>query len=258
MTPGKGQLDGDVGEDFARLAFELLAELHDERGEDFGVLFIELFGDFEGLGEDDAAVHHLEVGDEARFLVAGDGEHVDVGERVAHDGGLGLEGFQLIELDLELVGQLVLHFLGGGGHALAEVLLGNAQVAVENLADLLDVGVVGGLVFAGHAGGVAVTELEFEAGLELAGFHVFGGELVGAGAQGVEGADEFEQHVQGRAVGVGAVVARAVGALVAGGDEAWEPLVGEAEVGVGLAVFQQNVVLGLVLLDEVVFQQKGV
>ncbi len=156
------------------------------------------------------------------------------------------------------MGQLVLQVLGGGAHALAEILLGDAQVAVEDVADLLDVGVVGGFILAGNAGGVAVADLQLEAGLELAGFDVGDGEVVVAGAERVEGADELQEHVEGGAVGIGAVVARAVGDFVAGRDEAGEPLVGEAEVGVGFAILQQDVVLGLVLLDEVVFEQESV
>ena len=47
--------------------------------------------------------------------------------------------------------------------------------------------------------------------------------------------------------------------LYAAGDEhAREFLSGHADPGIGLGVLEEDVVLGLVLLDEVVFQQEGV
>ena len=41
-------------------------------------------------------------------------------------------------------------------------------------------------------------------------------------------------------------------------EHAGELLTGDADPGIGLGVLQQDVVLGFVLLDEVVFQQQGI
>ena len=62
-------------------------------------------------------------------------------------------------------------------------------------------------------------------------------------------------------VGGGAVRAEVEGAVLyeaAGEEDSGEVLVADADPGVGLAVFQEDVVAGLELFDEVVFQQEGV
>ncbi len=108
----------------------------------------------------------------------------------------------------------------------------------------------------GDAGREALLDVVVQAGLELAG--VDGGlvEVERAGPHLEEVFDGFEGEVHRLRVRVRPEVLGAVAADGAGGEDAGEALVLDADVGVRLVVLEEDVVLRLDLLDEVVLQDQ--
>ena len=92
----------------------------------------------------------------------------------------------------------------------------------------------------------------------LASGHAFGRYGRIAASEGVDVADEFEQHIHRLHVAVGAEIGAKALVNLACLEDAREVLVRHDDAGVGLAVLQQDVVLGVPLLDEVVFEQQRV
>ena len=95
-----------------------------------------------------------------------------------------------------------------------------------------------------------------QADLVFAAFHALLGDRLPTGTRVIELLDQVEHGVHGTDVGVGAVIRAPFFVDGAGFEDAWEELVGDADAWVGLAVFQQNVIPGVVFLDEAVFQQQ--
>ena len=177
---------------------------------------------------------------------------------MAHHLALGAVALQHLYLLLDFLCFLKLHFLCPAHHFLLQIVEHLARVALQNLPCLADVFTVFFLTDVGHAGGVAPLQMVFQAGLVLLLPHFLGQDGGVAGARFVEPVDHVEHGVHGRDVGVGTEVGAPLLVDVAGAEYAWKRLVGDADAGVGLAVFQQHVVAGIVFLDEAVLQQQGV
>ncbi len=82
------------------------------------------------------------------------------------------------------------------------------------------------------------------------------GDLLVALAIGEEPVEQVDRLVGRSRRGVGTEVPAAVVDDLAGGDDARPFLVGDPDVGIRLAVFQHDVVLGPVLLDQFVFEDQ--
>lgn len=79
-----------------------------------------------------------------------------------------------------------------------------------------------------------------------------------AGAYSVQRVDEFDHPVCVLYGGVRAIIFRAVFDIASGQEDPWKRFVGDADPGIGLVILQQNVVMRLKLLDQIVFQKKGI
>ena len=124
--------------------------------------------------------------------------------------------------------------------------------------DLIDPAAVFFLGNRPDATALAAADMEFQAGPELAAQDGVGGDFEVAGAQGVHFVEEIHHVARVHHAAVGPEIAGAVLHHAARQEDLGEFVPGHADPGVGLGVLEQDVVAGLVLLDEVVLQQQGV
>ena len=88
--------------------------------------------------------------------------------------------------------------------------------------------------------------------------HSIGSNRRFAAPERVEVLDEFQQHVHRLYVTVGAEIGACLAVYLSCLEDAWEVFVRYDDAGIGLTVFEQDVVFGIPLLDEVVLQQQGI
>lgn len=159
--------------------------------------------------------------------------------------------FQLLCLfKFQLLGQCV--------HLFFEMVGQLLDVSVENLAYLFDIFQVIGLALHAFARPFAVFDVILQTHLVFVPFDVLGRQQVGAGAYGIYRAYEFDYGACQLHIGIGTVVFRAVVNDLAGEKHPWKRLVAHRNPRVGLVVFEQYVVAGLVLLDKTVFEVQGI
>ena len=245
-------------DDFARLAFEATAQFGNGQRQYFFLAFVEPFPVFDGVALYDGTVAHMQVIDVGVVVVFGVGENVDIVYGAAHDDRFGFVFFEQEVFFFELLRFFKFELLGQCVHLFFEMLGQLLYVAVENLPYLFDVSQVVGFALHAFAGAFAIFDVVLQTHLVFVAFDVFGRELVRAGAHGIERPDEFDDGACQLHVGVGTVVFRAVVYDLAGEEDPWKGLVPYRNPGIGLVVFEQDVVARLVLLDEAVFEVKGV
>ena len=167
-----------------------------------------------------------------------------------------LQAAQLVLIDLCLLEAKVFGGLGHQGLVVPDDL---AAASAEDAHDFLDVGVILGLGDIPHAGSLALADVEVQARAELVPKDGLRGNLEVAGAKGVHLTEEIHQVARMQDAAVRAEVAVALALLDAAGDEHLGEVVSrDADPGIGLGILQEDIVLGLVLLDEIVLQEKGV
>lgn len=239
-------------------AAELIAQFPDAEGEYLLAGLVQLLFVLDGLPLDDAALVDVQHGDIdvlPHFIVT---EDIDVARGGVGDDGFALEMLKEVVLFLDFSGFFVAH-LGRQLHHfrlhLAAYLVGIAFYDLACGIHILPVFDGVNLVFADTATG---AEVVLEANLVFALVHTPFGHVGVAGADGVEPVYQLDNEVQRVAETIGTVVFTSALHDVAGLEYAGELLLGDADAGVTLAVFEEDVVVGLVLLDEVVFEQKSI
>ena len=100
--------------------------------------------------------------------------------------------------------------------------------------------------------------MQIKTGAEFAAQHSVRGDVVLTAAQGVSRAEEIQKGLGVNDRAVGAEIARTVLVQTAGEKNPGKHLGRDADPRVGLGVFQEYVVAGFVLLDEIVLQQQGI
>jgi hypothetical protein len=105
---------------------------------------------------------------------------------------------------------------------------------------------------------LAVVNVIVQANFVLAFPYPFFGDGVVARAWLIEFFTEVEQGVQGRNMAKGAKIGSAPFVSLSCFEDARKVFVSDGNGRVGLVVFEQYVIMGLVLFDEVVFQQECV
>ena len=108
------------------------------------------------------------------------------------------------------------------------------------------------------AGGLAVAEVVFQAGAELAGIDVLLAQVVFARPYRVQLAGNVQDGVHRLDRCIGTEVLRPILNDVACGVDAREAFLADDDGRIGLVVLEFDVVSGLVLLDEVVLEEQGV
>ena len=114
--------------------------------------------------------------------------------------------------------------------------------------------VVGGLQLVPPAIAVAFVHVEVQAGPLLADVP---GELLSAGGQAQGGAQGIDDGLGVLPAGIGAEIPGPVLRHLAGQGEPGIGLVGQADIGIALVVLEQDVIPGLVPLDEGALQHQG-
>lgn len=254
----KFRLGKEWYDDFVRFALEALAQLGNGQREYLFASLVEPFPVFEGVTLYDGTVAHVQVVDIGVVLVFGVGEDVDVVYRAAHDDRLGLVFFEQQVLLFQLLCLFKFQLLGQCVHLFFEMVGQLLDVSAENLAYLVDFFPIIGLALHAFAGPFAVFDVILQAHLVFVPFDVLGRQQVGAGAYGIYRAYEFDYGACQLHIGIGAVVFRAVVNDLAGEKHPRKRLVAHRNPGVGLVVFEQYVVAGLVLLDKAVFEVQGI
>jgi len=242
----------------AGIALKALAELGDGQGEELFGAFVELFLELQGMRLQDPAVDYFQEIDVTILGIGVDAVDVYVGNAGVYDGAFGLVAVYGLVAFFDFLGIFEAEVLGGSLHFLLEVALYGVEIALNEVTSGFDVFVVILLGLEVYAGGFAVADVVFEAGAKLAGADIFFAEVELAGADVVGLADEAEDGFHDLNGGVGAVVLGTVFNGVTGGEDAGEALFLDADPGIGFVVFEVDVVAGLVLFDEVVFQQEGI
>ena len=207
---------------------------------------------------DDGSAAQAQEGTEGLGAVEHQGEHVRL--EVAHGGDYAagvvlLEGVYAVFPHL---GLLEIEGLRGRQHA-GFILLGDsAHAALQEGHYLLYPSAVFLRGHLAHTAAPALADVEIQAWAYLPAEDGISIYLVPAAAQGVVLFEEFQQVASMHHGAVGPEVA---GSVLLHAPREEHPRVGfggYADPGVGLAVLEEDVVAGLILLDEVVLQQEGV
>ena len=171
---------------------------------------------------------------------------------------LGTEFLQCQVAVFQYFGILKTEFFSSLLHLLIEFFLHLTRTTFQDLPCLGDVLLISLVLLLTDTGSFAVVDVVFQAGFVLALLDPFScdGEVTAAGF--VQLLDEIQHLIHIRYVRVGAEIAAC--SLVDGArlEDAREEFVGNTDAGVGLSVFQEDIVARIVLLDETVFQQQGV
>ena len=208
---------------------------------------------------DDCAAADAEEVAEGLVGVQHEREHVGAGVGRGSDDGLRVVLLQRPDLLLVDLGVLEIQPLGRLGHqglVMADDLPAPARQDVDDLVDVVGILLLGNPA---DARGLAAADVEVQAGPELLLEDGLGRDVQVAGAQGIGLAEEIHEVPGMHHAAVGAEIPVPMGLVDAPGDEHPRELVpGHANPGIGLGILQEDVVAGLVLLDEVVLQQQGV
>ena len=192
------------------------------------------------------------------IVVLDEREDVDVDDAGADDDRTGRIVLQCSEPRFVTLRRLELQRLGRAAHLPFEVGAHGAQIAFEHRDGHVEqLPVLLGALRA-DARPLAVAQVVLQADGVPAARDRFGSEIERAGAQRDHLADEFQDAVLHRHRRVGPEVLRAVALQLARGLDAGEVLAAHDDPRVGLVVFEQDVVAGLQLLDERIFEQQGV
>ena len=166
---------------------------------------------------------------------------------------------QRAELVLVHLRLLKVQLFGSIGHQSFIMLEHLSATAAQDMDDFVDVPLVLVARDFSHARGLAFADMEFQAGAEFAPQDGVRGDFERAGTEGVHFVKEVHQVSGVHHAAVGPEVPVPLAFLDAAGNEhPGEIVTGNANPGVGLGILEEDVVLGLVLLDEVVFQQEGI
>ena len=104
----------------------------------------------------------------------------------------------------------------------------------------------------------AASDVVFQARTEFPPQDGLGVDFQRTGAQRIQLPEEFQEVARMHDAAVGSEIAGAVLDQPAGQEDLGILIRAHADPGIGLRVLEQDVVPGLVLLDEVVFQQQGI
>ncbi len=134
----------------------------------------------------------------------------------------------------------------------------DADVALEDVPCLIDFFLVFLFRLCTDARGLAVADVVLKTYLEFALLDILGTEQEVAGSDRVKFAYQVKHVLHGRHARVRTEVLPLFRKVLARIDDTWKALVENAYVREGLIVFQEDVVLRLVLLDEVVLHQQRI
>ena len=174
--------------------------------------------------------------------------HLALGTVVVNEGYPALDFLGLFETEL----------LCSFHHQLGELPDDFPSVSLEDFLGLSDILLIVFIRLFCHTWGIAEVQVVFQTGLVFALSNTFLGHHHIAGTGLVEPPDEVEHGYHRPHVAVRPVVGTRFAVDVACLENTWKGFVGDADAGVGLAVFQQDVVAWLVFLDETVLQQQGI
>ncbi len=169
---------------------------------------------------------------------------------------MALQGAELLLIRLGLLEGQALRRIGHEGLVMLDYL---PAAAAEDVHNLVYVAVVGFPGHFAHTWAATFADVKLQAGPELAAQDGVGGDFERTGAKLIDLVKKVHQIARMHHAAVRAEVTVALSLLYAAGDEhAGELLPCNANPGIGFGVLQEDVVLGLVLLDEVVFQQERI
>ena len=236
-----------------------LAHLHNAQGEQRIVGFIELLLEFEGERLRDGSVDHVQEVDKRDFLVAFDGENIDIIAHIRHYLRFCAEVLHQIILLFQRRRLLKSELFSKRRHLFAQFLRHFARVSFENFATGFDVAqVVLVRLFAEYAGTGAFADVVIQAQVVFPRFHPFFRHRLVARPRMVEALAEIQEGIHGRQVAVRPVIGGTAAFAVARFENTGEILVRDGNIRIGLVVFEQYIVARLVLLDERIFEQEGI
>ena len=143
-------------------------------------------------------------------------------------------------------------------HLIAEIGHKLLRFSSQNLPYAVDIAVVSLMVDVAGAATTALLDMVLQAQAPLATRYVLWRYRYAACAHRIELAYKFEHRARHRSIGIRPVVARTVAYMLPGEEHARVHLVGNHDPRIGLIVFEQHVVAGLVLLNHRIFKIKGV
>ena len=214
--------------------------------------------EFHGINAHDRPVadtHEIAIG---HIVVRKQRKNIHVDDLRTDDHRLARIVVQRIEALLVALRQFEFQFPGSALHLLFEVATHGAQVALEHRDDHVDEPAVFPFALRPDAGAFAVAQVVLQADRIFPLGDLLGGEVELAGTQGNHLADEIQHAVLHHHRSVGAEVLRPVAVQLPRRLHAREMLAAHHDPGIGLIVFEQDIVPRLEGLDERVFQQQGV
>ena len=242
---------------FLREGPELVFDFADEGRQHGGLLLFNLAAEAQVQALDNSAPANAEEVTKGLGAVKDEGKDIGIGVGGLCDDALGVVLLQAAELLLVLLRLLEGQALGGIGHQRLVMADDLPAASAQDVYNLLD---VGGILLFGdvaNTGSFASAYMEIEAGTKLVPQDGLGGNLEVAGTKRVHVPEEINEIPGVHDAAVRSKVT--VSFLYAAGDEhLWEVVTGDADPGICLGILEKDVVLGLVLLDEVVLQEKGI
>ena len=175
-------------------------------------------------------------------------ENVALGGVVGDDLLLFHRFLDILDLVADLSRPLKFQVGAGLGHFLGQTLLDLLDISVQKFLDFLDLGRVLSLGHLAPAGPQALAHVVVKA---------WPARIARAVAQGKDLLDELQSRLSGVDVGIRAKIIALVLAHNGGQLGLGVPFIGDFDVWIARPVFQGNVIVGLVLLDQGNFQQKG-
>ena len=200
----------------------------------------------------------MEVVDIRQFLIALNGENVDVVEHVGHHLALCPEILYEVILPLDFRRLFKSQFFGQRHHAGLHFSCHVGGVSAQDFAAGLDVFHVIIVALAANARASAIVDVIVQTHLIFPLHHAFHRHRRMAGPRMIERLAEVQQGVHRRHVAVRAVVSGPAFSALPCLENTGQILRGDSDGRVGFVVLQQHVVVGLISLDEVVFEQQRV
>ncbi len=237
---------------------ELVLNLCDEHAEHIGLLLFDI--QFESEIErlyDSAVVQTHEVA-ERLIGVKDHGEHIHAAKGGIHYQGLGVMLLQRLHLLLIHCRLLELH---QGSSLLHQGFVAAYHLTPASLEQTHYLLYILRIFLPGNSPDAAAStpaDMEIEAGTELLAQYGIRINLVVAGTQGIHLLEEVEQIVGMLHRTVGAEIARAVPEHAPCQEDLREFVRSHTYPRIGLGVLEQDIVFGLVLLDEIVLKQQGI
>ena len=245
-------------EDLLGQGAELGFDFRDEGTEDGGRLLFDLKFEAQAQALHDGSAAQAHEMTEGLGRIRDQGEHIDIPDGRAADDGLAVMFLQRGHLLLAGCRLLEIQGFGRGFHPVPVMLDHFPAAALEQGNDFLDPAIV---FFPGHrpdAAALAPPDVVFQAGTELVPQDGLGIDFQVAGPQGVELPEKVQEVARMKHAAIRAEIPRTVLDQTAGHIDLREFVGAYADPGIGLRILQEDVVPGLVLLDEVVLQQQGV